>query len=86
MGADEIRKHLRKQPFQPFRLFISDGATYDVRHPEMFYVSRSEVVIGLDADDAGLPEQSAYVAPMHVTRIEPIKGKPKRTTRRKRRS
>jgi len=85
MGAEEIRKHLRKQPFQPFRIFVSDGASYDVRHPEMCYVSRVEVVIGLDTDVDGLPEQSAYIAPMHVTRIEPINGTTKKSTRRKKR-
>ena len=36
---DAIRKLLRKRPFFPFRVYVSDGATYDVTHPEAGWVS-----------------------------------------------
>ena len=74
MRAEEIRKHVRKQPFQPIRVFVSDGASYEVRHPEMMYVSRAEVVIGLDVEDGDIPERSAYCDPVHIRRIEPLDG------------
>jgi len=74
MRADEIRAHLRKQPFRPIRVFISDGSYYDVRHPELMLVTRTEVVIAMDAGDDQIPERSAYCDPVHITRIEPING------------
>ena len=74
MRPDEIRAHLHKRPFQPIRIFVSDGSSYDVRHPEMMFVTRREVVIGLDAGDDRIPERSAYCDPVHITRIEPIDG------------
>ena len=39
MRPDAIRKLLRKRPFFPFRVYVSDGATYDVTHPEAGWVS-----------------------------------------------
>ena len=74
MRAEEIRKHVRVQPFRPIRVYVSDGASYDVRHPEMMYVSRTEVIIGLDAENGDIPERSVYCDPVHITRIEPLDG------------
>lgn len=84
MRPEQIRNHLRKQPFVPIRVFLSDGSTYDIRHPELAAVSRAEVVIGLGDSADNLPEQFAYCDPIHVTRIEPINGKPIKRPKRKR--
>lgn len=84
MRPDEIRAHLHKQPFQPIRVFISDGSYYDVRHPDLMLVSRSEIVIGLNAGRDRLPERNAYLDPIHITRIEPVNGKHARGARRRR--
>ena len=75
MRAVDIRAHLRKQPFEPFRVFMSDGATYDVRHPELAAISRTELIIGLEQSDEELPDRFAYCDPVHVVRIEPINGR-----------
>lgn len=82
MRAEQIRAHLRKEPFQPIRVFISDGSFYDVRHPELMFVTRAEVVIALGVDGDTIPEESAYCDPVHITRIEPM-PKPKRTSKRR---
>ena len=79
MRAEEIRDHLRREPFRPFRVYVSNGMSYDVRHPELMAVSRREVVIALDVGEDDLPERFAYCDPVHVTNIEPLDGaKPKR--------
>lgn len=83
MRPDEIRAHLRRQPFQPIRIYISDGAHYDVRHPEMALVARTEVVIALDSNDDDIPERFAYCDPIHITRIEPLNGKKRGRSKRK---
>ncbi len=76
MRPDEIRAHLRREPFRPIRIYISDGSSYDVRHPELMFVSRAEVVIGLDAGDDELPERSVYCDPLRITRIQPLDAAP----------
>ncbi len=84
MSPELIRTHLHKQPFQPIRVFVSDGSFYDVRHPDFMLVSRREVVVGLDAGSDQLPERNAYLDPIHITRIEPIDGKQRRVKRSQR--
>ena len=74
MRPEEIRDKLRRRPFHPLRVYLSDGSSHDVRHPEMAYVSRREVVIGVPGNSGDLPVRSVYCDPLHVTRIEPIDG------------
>jgi hypothetical protein len=80
----QIQAHLRKQPFVPFRLFMSDGSSYDVRYPEMAAVSRAEVVVGLDAHNGDVPDRFAYCDPVHVVKIEALDGNKPRRSRTKR--
>ncbi|MDO8631742.1 MAG: hypothetical protein Q7R41_14740 [Phycisphaerales bacterium] len=85
MRPSDIIQHVRKQPFQPVRVFISDGSSYDIRHPEMMMVGRTEVVIGLLTDGNDVYDRFAYCDPVHITRIEPINGKTlRRRTKRSR--
>jgi hypothetical protein len=71
MTAEVLREWMRKQPFQPFRLKTSDGEAYEVRHPEMAFLTRAEVVIGL-AERNGIPSRYRTVSLLHVTAVEPI--------------
>ena len=74
MNVNQILEHVRREPFQPIRIYMSDGSSYEVRHPEMALVTRREVVIALPSREAELPERSVFCDPLHVTRIEPIDG------------
>jgi len=82
MRPDEVRAHLKAEPFQPIRVHISDGASYDVPHPEFMIVTRATVAVAVDLADDGLAERLVYIDPIHITRITPIDGK-KSTRRRK---
>ena len=82
MRPDEIRAHVRKQPFEPFRVFVSDGSYYDVLHHDFMLVSRTEVVIGVAESAEGFPCRNAYLDPLHITRIEPINGERSREHKR----
>ena len=75
MTPESIQEHLHRQPFQPFRVFLSDGSEYDVRHPEMVFVMRREVVIALPPRSGQLPDRAVYCDPLHITRIELINGR-----------
>ncbi len=72
MRADEIRSHLRRKPFLPLNIHMSDGSSYPVRHPALAFVTRRDLVIALDPGDDRIPDRSVYRDPMHVTRIEPL--------------
>ena len=75
MTPETIQKHVLHDPFQPFRVFLSDGATYDVRQPEMILVLQREVIIALPRSGERFPRHTVYCDLLHITRIEPINGK-----------
>ncbi len=84
MRPGQIRDHLKIQPFRPIRIHISDGSSYDIRHPEMAYVTASQVMIALEMSEDDLPDKVVFCYPVHITRIEALDGaKPKRGTKRR---
>lgn len=75
MLAKEIQVLQRKQPFTGLRIDASEGSTYDITHPEMRFVTATVVHLALPPLENGLPTESVYIDPIHVTRIEPLNGK-----------
>ena len=77
MSPEELHLSLREQPFQPFRIVLTDGACYDVRHPELLWVGQRTAYVGLTGDEAQtFFERSVRVDLFHVTRIEPLNPSP----------
>ncbi|HEV3255881.1 MAG TPA: hypothetical protein VG013_03285 [Gemmataceae bacterium] len=73
MSLEDLRDIVRKQPFTPFRLFVSDGSAYEVRHPEQVLLGKRSVVIGLALDPtAAAYDRFAHVDLLHITRLEPF--------------
>lgn len=75
MRADEFREFLIEQPFQPFRVTLTDGRTYDVVHPEMAMVTRSLVTIGIPGDGEGnspIADRLTHVSLLHIMQIDLI--------------
>jgi len=71
MRPTDLTELVRKQPFAPFRIHITDGTTYDVRHPDQIIVLRSRAVLAVGGDN-GVPEQLEHVSLLHVVRIEEL--------------
>jgi hypothetical protein len=67
-----LRELLTQQPFKPFRLIMSSGKSYDVRHPEMAWLTRTDILVGVDETDEGVPAEFRICALLHVTAIEPL--------------
>ncbi len=82
MTAEKLQEYLHRQPFQPFRVFLSDGSMHDVRHQEMALLTRREVIIAIPQSADDIPDRTVTCDLLHVTRIEPIDG---RVSSRKRR-
>jgi hypothetical protein len=72
MTPTDLITHLRRQPFRPFRLHLSDGSAYDVRHPELALVTLTEVAVAIPAVSGNVPERMIYCDPFHITRVEPL--------------
>ncbi|HWN95436.1 MAG TPA: hypothetical protein VNT99_10420 [Methylomirabilota bacterium] len=41
MWTDGIKEVVKKQPFRPFVIKMTSGATFEINHPEFFAVSPS---------------------------------------------
>ena len=46
MRPETFQALLRARPFVPFRLYLTDGAQYDVRHPELMMVVERYAIVG----------------------------------------
>jgi hypothetical protein len=42
---DDVRAWIHDVPFQPFRLHLTNGTSFDVRHPEQALVDRTTVTL-----------------------------------------
>ncbi len=74
MTPQEVYDWLRRDPFIPFRVNLSNGRHYDVRRPEMAMVGKRAMLVGELDPDFPLPvfESSTQVSLIHVNSIETI--------------
>jgi len=76
MRPEDVREHVVKQPFKPFRIFMSDGATFDILHPDLCLIGRSAVQFVIPvAKKPWMYDRLAHCALIHITRIEPRSGR-----------
>lgn len=75
MRAEELIKYVRQQPFQPFRVFLTNGKRFDIRHPELIVVTQRLVTIAIQRGREIVPGDSVLCAPAHITHIEPLRAR-----------
>jgi len=83
MTVQTFKELLTQRPFQPFRLVMSSGQTYDVRHPEMAMLTKSDILVGIDETEEGVPAEFKICSLLHVTSVEPIRASRNGSRRRK---
>ena len=76
MRALEFVELLRRKPFIPLRIHMSDGMTYDIFHPDNIIVSLSRVDIGRGSEPHGIVDRVDYCWLEHVVWVDEISGKP----------
>jgi len=67
-----FRDLLAAQPFQPFRITMSSGKQFEVRHPEMAFLSRTILFVGVDIAEDGVPAEFRMCSLLHITAVEPL--------------
>jgi hypothetical protein len=72
MTVQTFRELLSQRPFRPFRLVMSSGQTYEVRHPEMALLTRTDLLVGVGESDEGVPAEFRICSLLHVASIEPV--------------
>src|SRR5439155_19140740 len=72
-SPDDISRRLHRRPFVPSRIVLTDGARYDIRHPEMALLSRREIELGMrEKADQPYADSIVTVDLLHVIRCEPL--------------
>jgi hypothetical protein len=75
MTVQTFREMLARRPFQPVKVTLSSGQSYEIRHPETALLTRTDLLIGVDVADDGVPAEFRILSLLHVTAIEPLTGK-----------
>ena len=76
MRAQDIRDHLDRRPFLPFRIDMDDDSVFEIRHPEQVLLTPHTAMVGLQQIDGHrVYERTVFCALLHITRIEPEKQK-----------
>ncbi len=73
MRPEDLHEFTRKRPFVPYRICVTDGTSYDIRHPDQVIVLRSRIVVGVGGGN-GVPDRIEHVALIHVVRIEELQS------------
>jgi hypothetical protein len=72
MTLQTFRELMTNRPFKPFRLVMSSGQTYEVRHPEMAMLTKTDLLVGIKETKDGVPAEFKICSLLHVTAVEPL--------------
>ena len=73
MTYEELREAARRQPFEPFRIILTTGTTYDIRHPDLIWIGRRSANIGITHQpDGKVYDYSIKVDLLHIVGIEEL--------------
>jgi len=74
MPPQALLQALQQEPFVPFRLHVSDGTAYVIKHPDLILVAAGYTIIGVPppVPQPAMIERHEVVAMSHITRLEPI--------------
>jgi hypothetical protein len=78
MTLQDFQKLLARRPFQPFRVILSSGERYEVRHPEMAFLTRTTLYVATTTAPEGVPDEVNMLSLLHITAVEPVNGVAKR--------
>lgn len=77
---DELKELLSRRPFAAFRVILSSGDRYEVRHPEFAWLVKGGLYVGLPSEagangHADLPDRAVFCSALHLTAVEQLVGK-----------
>jgi hypothetical protein len=77
MTQKDLQDAAHRQPFEPFRVILTTGATYDIRHPDLIMVGRRAAVIGITNEPGATAfDRTLKVDLLHVVGTEELPSTP----------
>jgi hypothetical protein len=77
MTPDGLRELARVRPFQPFRIHLTNGETFDIHQTENLMVTRRLIAVAVHSGEGDLPESAVWVSYFHIVKAEPIREEAK---------
>lgn len=72
-SAEDIQARLRERPFRPVRIVASEGLKFDIRHPDLVFVGRRDLMIGFSAPESPtIYDRVTRIALVHVVALEDL--------------
>ena len=74
MTREGLYKAAHRQPFEPFRIILTTGATYDIRHPDLIMVGRRSAAIGVthQPDNTVFYDYMLTIDLLHIVGIQQL--------------
>jgi hypothetical protein len=73
-----LKEHLTRRPFVPFRVVLSGGDRYDIRHPDFAWLVKGGLYVGLPAEsprgESDVPERAVFCSMLHLAGVEQLIG------------
>ena len=73
MTADTFREITKQRPFEPYRVVMSSGESYNVMHPEMVLITSKSLVIALPDPTASEGERLVFCSYLHLAHVETLR-------------
>jgi hypothetical protein len=75
MAPEDLLRFLQRRPFEPIRIVLTDGTTYEVHHPEMVLPARRTAEIGIPQDQGQpIADRILTVSLLQIVRVEPLQA------------
>lgn len=74
MRMEDLLDWLAVRPLQAFRIHLTNGVVYEIRHPDQIRVGRHTATIALPHSAGGTAspaQRDVTVAILHITHLEP---------------
>lgn len=73
---DTLKELLARRPFCPFRVILSSGDSCEIRHPELAWLVKGGLYVGMPSNGsngaADLPKRAAFCSALHLARVEQL--------------
>jgi hypothetical protein len=74
MTLETLRAMLTRRPFEPMRVKMSNGETFEIRHPEMATLTKTALIIVLPEPDGSPSEHFEVCSYLHIASVETGSG------------
>ncbi len=71
MRPETILTCLKAMPFQPFRIIMNSGRSYEVKHPEFLKLTRDTVLFFHAPSPEGIFDRWEFLSLLLIERLEP---------------